>query len=207
MQNEKTDSAVTLRRSESWGRAIVTSERRVRLSSAAGDLAPNPGDDEGHLLPQLLLWLRQSAKERAENGWFPVVNAPSNYVAAASGLLEDLSGYLQLKVDGLIGGVRFAVRRGAALVVSKPHVHVPPARVPRSLSMRSTLASTGPTSATCRIIQDVCGYPVESHTVKTLDGYLLQVIRIPRPSSPRCVLAPWTMVRSHVLIILLTIDA
>jgi Partial alpha/beta-hydrolase lipase region len=163
----------------------VTNDRRVRLSSAAGHLAPTPGQDEGHLLPQLLQWLRQSAKERAENGWFQVTGVPLKYVAASPGLLEDLSGYLQLKVDGLIGGVRFVVRRGAAFVVSKPHVQTAPLPLSRTLSTPPLHAATSYTSATCRIIKDVCGYPVETHTVRTLDGYLLVLVRIPRPSSRR----------------------
>lgn len=43
-------------------------------------------------------------------------------------------------------------------------------------------------SVACRLIDTVCGYPVQVYGVRTVDGYILTLVRIPRPESRRAVL-------------------
>jgi pimeloyl-ACP methyl ester carboxylesterase len=48
-------------------------------------------------------------------------------------------------------------------------------------------ASMQRNSAASNIIQNTCGYPVQTYAVRTVDGYILTLIRIPRPESSKVV--------------------
>lgn len=119
-------------------------------------------------------------------------------LASSSGLLEDMSAHILVTVDDVIRALRITVARGYAFVrgvVLRRHspslvsvaLHAP--RIPRMLSARAQstpILGTGDFahSATCCLIASA-GYPVQLHYATTVDGYILPVIRIPRPDSHR----------------------
>lgn len=95
-----------------------------------------------------------------------------------SGVLEDLKLHSELLVDALFGIVRRAlalVRR--LLLLGPPKGPMGPRRSWRGGGRRR---STAPHEWTTADIIRAAGYPVELHDVCTPDGYLLQLIRMPR---------------------------
>lgn len=107
--------------------------------------------------------------------------------ASSTGLLEDLTDRLTMQIDAMAAWVRRAyssllrvsVSQGGHPLMELFH-HVPVIAQPRFLPWVHP-------SHTASVIDSVCGYPVQCFTVETVDGYLLRLVRIPRPTSRRVV--------------------
>ena len=173
------DSSTTLARQPSWGWAVIfKGARRLPLAPAA---APGSAlSPRGNKHATFSIWSNASL------------------LASSSGLLEDMSAHILVSVDDVIRVLRITAARGYAFVrgvVFRQHspslvsaaLHAP--RIPRRLSaraQRTPLLGTGDFahSATCCLIASA-GYPVQLHHATTVDGYILPVIRIPRPDSHR----------------------
>ncbi len=118
------------------------------------------------------------AKRNASSDLF---QAAAGWAAAEgdirSGVLEDIKLYTELLVDAMFGMVRRALALVRRLLLLKP----PKGAMRPHRSWRGgRRRSMGPHEWTTAEIIRAAGYPVEVHDVCTPDGYLLQVIRIPR---------------------------